>query len=65
MKENIIVKASELFSRLGFKSVTMDDLAEAMSISKKRSISILKTSTPLYKNADNLFLITSVKKFTP
>lgn len=35
MKENIIVKASELFSRLGFKSVTMDDLAEAMSISKK------------------------------
>lgn len=35
MKKNILIKASALFSRLGFKSVTMDDLADALGISKK------------------------------
>ena len=35
MKEKIISKASELFSKLGFKSVTMDDIAGEMCISKK------------------------------
>ena len=35
MKENIITKASELFLTLGFKSVTMDDIANEMGISKK------------------------------
>ena len=35
MKENIIQKASLLFLQRGFKSVTMDDLAEALAISKK------------------------------
>lgn len=35
MKEKIIHKASELFLSIGFKSVTMDDLAQSMSISKK------------------------------
>lgn len=35
MKEQIINKASELFLTLGFKSVTMDDLANEMGISKK------------------------------
>ncbi len=35
MKENIVQKASALFSLRGFKSVTMDDLAEALAISKK------------------------------
>lgn len=35
MKEKIISKASELFLRLGFKSVTMDDIAGEMCISKK------------------------------
>jgi AcrR family transcriptional regulator len=35
MKDKIISKASDLFLKLGFKSVTMDDLASEMCISKK------------------------------
>ena len=35
MRENIIPKAEELFLSFGFKSVTMDDIANAMGISKK------------------------------
>ena len=35
MKDAILLKASELFLTLGFKSVTMDDIASGMGISKK------------------------------
>jgi AcrR family transcriptional regulator len=35
MKEKIIIKAGDLFLNLGFKSVSMDDLANEMGISKK------------------------------
>lgn len=35
MKEKIISKASEMFLKLGFKSVTMDGIAGEMCISKK------------------------------
>ena len=35
MREKIIHKAAELFLTLGFKSVTMDDIAHEMGISKK------------------------------
>ena len=35
MKDKIIHKATELFINLGFKSVTMDDIAQEMGISKK------------------------------
>jgi TetR/AcrR family transcriptional regulator, biofilm operon repressor len=35
MKEKIITKATDLFLKLGFKSVTMDDIACEMCISKK------------------------------
>ena len=35
MRRKIILKATELFLSLGFKSVTMDDLAQSMAISKK------------------------------
>jgi hypothetical protein len=35
MKEKIIKKAGELFLKLGFKSVTMDDIASELGISKK------------------------------
>lgn len=35
MKDKIIAKASDLFLKLGFKSVTMDDIAGEMCISKK------------------------------
>jgi hypothetical protein len=35
MKEKIINKAKDLFLKLGFKSITMDDIAGEMCISKK------------------------------
>lgn len=35
MKEKILEKATDMFLNLGFKSVTMDDLANEMGISKK------------------------------
>jgi sulfur relay (sulfurtransferase) DsrC/TusE family protein len=35
MKQKIISKASDLFLKIGFKSVTMDDIANEMCISKK------------------------------
>ena len=35
MKEKIILKSTELFLNFGFKSVTMDDIANAIGISKK------------------------------
>ncbi len=35
MKCKIIAKATDMFLKLGFKSVTMDDIATEMSISKK------------------------------
>ncbi|MFM2010723.1 MAG: hypothetical protein RLZZ479_1114, partial [Bacteroidota bacterium] len=35
MKEKIINRAKEMFLKLGFKSITMDDIACDMCISKK------------------------------
>jgi AcrR family transcriptional regulator len=35
MKDKIIIKSRELFLKLGFKSITMDDIAHEMSCSKK------------------------------
>ncbi len=35
MKEKIILKSADMFLTLGFKSVTMDDIANALGISKK------------------------------
>ncbi len=35
MQEKIIRKATEMFLKLDFKSVTMDDIAGEMCISKK------------------------------
>ena len=35
MKSKILTKSKELFLKLGFKSITMDDIAQQMSCSKK------------------------------
>lgn len=35
MKDSIVLKSSDMFLTLGFKSVTMDDIASEMGISKK------------------------------
>ena len=47
MKDQIIDTAGELFLNLGFKSVTMDDLAEHMGISKKTIYSHFANKTEL------------------
>lgn len=49
MKEKILHKAGELFLTLGFKSVTMDDIANEMGISKKTIYTHYKNKTQLVK----------------
>ena len=51
MKEKIIGKAAEMFITLGFKSVTMDDIANEMGISKKTIYTHFKNKTELVKEA--------------
>ncbi|MGB5317829.1 TetR/AcrR family transcriptional regulator, partial [Eudoraea sp.] len=47
MKQEILVKASDLFLDLGFKSVTMDDIAGEMGVSKKTIYSHFENKTKL------------------
>ena len=46
MKEKILDTATDLFLTLGFKSVTMDDLADRMGISKKTIYTHFKNKIP-------------------
>lgn len=56
IKENILHKATDLFLNLGFKSVTMDDLAHEMGISKKTIYSHFENKTQLVEECTlNLF----------
>ena len=56
MKESILHKATDLFLNLGFKSVTMDDLAHEMGISKKTIYSHFENKTHLVEECTmNLF----------
>ncbi len=47
MKDKIIIKSTDLFSNLGFKSVTMDDIANEMGISKKTIYQHFQNKTKL------------------
>tara|TARA_R110002050_G_scaffold226163_4_gene361992 strand:+ start:684 stop:1295 length:612 start_codon:yes stop_codon:yes gene_type:complete len=47
MKEKIVQKATDLFLKIGFKSVTMDDIAAEMAISKKTIYTHFKNKTEL------------------
>ena len=49
MREKILHTATESFLNLGFKSVTMDDLAHEMGISKKTIYSHFENKTQLVK----------------
>lgn len=53
MREKIIQKAAEQFLSYGFKSVTMDDIANAMAISKKTIYTHFKTKNKLVEAATN------------
>ena len=50
MKNKIIAKCEELFLELGFKNVTMDDIAYAMGISKKTIYIHFSNKTELIEN---------------
>jgi AcrR family transcriptional regulator len=56
MKEKIIVKAAEMFITRGFKSVTMDDIAGEMGISKKTIYTHFRNKTELVKETTFGFL---------
>ena len=51
MRTEILNKATDLFLTLGFKSVTMDDLAHEMGISKKTIYSHFENKTKLVEEA--------------
>ena len=56
MKEKILHKAADMFLNLGFKSVTMDDLANEMGISKKTIYQHFENKTKLVEATTlNLF----------
>jgi len=50
MKDKIIQKATDLFINLGFKSVTMDDIANEMGISKKTIYAHFSNKTELVRD---------------
>jgi AcrR family transcriptional regulator len=54
MKEKIIAKATDLFLKLGFKSVTMDDIAGEMCISKKTIYKYFCNKELLIEESTNL-----------
>jgi predicted transcriptional regulator len=51
MKEKIVHKAADMFITLGFKSVTMDDIARTMGISKKTIYTYFQNKTALVQEA--------------
>ena len=51
MRDKIISKATDLFLKLGFKSVTLDDIACEMCISKKTIYKFFKNKERLVKEA--------------
>ena len=50
MKEKILNKAEEMFLELGFKSVTMDDLANKLGVSKKTIYEFFDNKLDLIEN---------------
>ena len=61
MKESILHKATDMFLELGFKSVTMDDLAHEMGISKKTIYTHFPNKAQLVK-ATTLHVFESINK---
>ena len=61
MKESILHKATDMFLELGFKSVTMDDLAQEMGISKKTIYTHFPNKAQLVK-ATTLHVFDSINR---
>lgn len=58
MKENILEKATDMFLNLGFKSVTMDDIANEMGISKKTIYAHYQNKTHLVEECTSQLFCT-------
>ena len=63
MKNKIIIRATELFLSLGFKSVTMDDLAQSMGISKKTIYQFFKNKDQLIRSCTRSIQTKLVEEF--
>jgi len=61
MKEKILHKASEMFLNLGFKSVTMDDIASELGMSKKTIYSHFPTKLKLVQST-TFFVLDNVNE---
>lgn len=61
VKKQIIQKSSELFLRYGFKSVTMDDIANELGISKKTIYAHFENKTKLVQ-ACTLFIFEEINQ---
>ncbi|MCI2229259.1 TetR/AcrR family transcriptional regulator [Polaribacter sp. MSW13] len=53
MKDKILEKSNELFINLGFKSVTMDEIASSLGVSKKTIYKFFKNKTELVDAVTN------------
>ncbi len=58
MKDKILEKATDMFLNLGFKSVTMDDLAHEMGISKKTIYTHYENKTKLVEECTSQLFCT-------
>ena len=61
MKDKILQKAADMFLNLGFKSVTMDDIAREMGISKKTIYAHFPTKLKLVQAA-TFFVIDNINE---
>jgi AcrR family transcriptional regulator len=61
MKETILKKATEMFLSLGFKSVTMDDIAAELGISKKTIYQHYANKTDLVE-ASTMYLFDTISE---
>ncbi|WP_311195840.1 TetR/AcrR family transcriptional regulator [Antarcticibacterium sp. 1MA-6-2] len=61
MKEDIIRTAADMFLTFGFKSVTMDEIANKMGISKKTIYANFSTKTKLVQ-ATTIYILKSIEQ---
>ena len=62
LKDLIIIKSKELFLTLGFKSVTMDHIANELGISKKTIYNFFKNKNTLVNGVTNFMLMISLEE---
>lgn len=61
-KENILISSKDLFSKYGYKKVTMDEVAKASKVTKKTVYSYFSDKQTLVKELINIELKTMMKE---